>query len=174
MTNSNKDSHFVTVSMAEILLAQNMVSDTRKVIRSLLEIEPNNPRVLALVQRLDEVTQGEAQKLERIPEHGVDRIHLTRRDAAVVVAYEITDRGIAIAKSAARYSGRMVVRIFTAAPGPRGVRTVTRDFDVAVGAAALPLLGMQRPAVHVASVGYLANTGTFVPLAQTQAPLVIS
>ena len=171
---TRKAPHFVTISMGEILLAQNMLSETRKVVAHLLEREPDNPRVQALSKRLHEVETGEMSKQMQIPREGIDRVLLAAKENAVNIVFEVTEKGMAIAKKTARYSGRAVVRIFTAAPGPRGVRTVSRDIDVEAGAGAIPIFGMQRPAVHVASVGYLANTGTFVSLAQTARPLVIS
>ena len=175
MTDENgKHPPFITISMGEILLAQNMLADTRKVVRHLQVQEPDNPRVKALAKRLKEVEKGESQRPSILPREGIDRIALAEKEGAVAVVFEITEKGMAIAKRTARYSGRAVVRIFTAAPGPRGVRTVTRDLDVEQGAASIPLFGLQRPAVHVASVGYLANTGMFVSLAQTERPLITS
>lgn len=171
---SNENQIFATVSMAEILLAQNMLLETRMVVEELLKSDPHNPRIIALFDRLQEVEKGELPKPVALAEMGMERIELSQDNRAMKIAFEITEKGMTIAKRSARYMGRPVVRIFTASPGPRGVRTVTRDIDVSIGAAAFNLFGMQRPAVHVAAVGYLANTGVFVAMSRTQKPLVVS
>ena len=170
----NENQVFATISMAEILLAQNMLLETRKVVRELLKSDPDNPRIIALFERLEEVERGELPRPVALPEKGSDHVALFQDNRAIRISFEITEKGMAIAKRTARYMGRPIVRVFTASPGPRGVRTATRDIDVSVGAAAVNLFGMQRPAVHVAAVGYLANTGTFVAMSRTETPLVVS
>jgi len=52
------------------------------------------------------------------------------------------------------------------------VRTSTLDIEAGLLAARLDLPGLPRPAVYVAAVGFLANTGEFLPLARTE-PLTV-
>lgn len=163
----DRDLLFTTVSMAEILLSQNLVAEARRVLNRLLASDPHNSRVAALTERILELEgKGEVAPIPVAP-GGRDRVTLERVGEAVRLTWELTEEGLGIAERAARYSGRPVVRLFTAAPGPRGVRTATRDLDLQPLAAYTDLGGLPRPAVHVAAAGFLANTGSFVPLAES-------
>ena len=72
---------FVTVSMAEILLAQNLVSDTAKVVARLRKIDPNNPRVIALAKRLEEMARAGSASAAAIDARGEDYVELEQRTA---------------------------------------------------------------------------------------------
>ncbi len=169
----DKEPVFVTVSMAEILLAQNLVSETEEVVRQLRRSDPDNPRIRALEERLKQVRSAPPVAQQPLPLEGRDTAVLNAGPDAVTLAWELTDEGLALARRRALYSGRSIARLFTAAPGPRGVRTATRDIEIAHPAAKVVLRGLPLPAVHVAAVGFLANTGVFVPLARSES-LVVS
>jgi hypothetical protein len=165
---------FATVSMAEIFLSQNLVDQARRVFVRLPEQSHPEPRVAALRERLDEI--GNRVTLDQVAQsddEGRDRVALAFTDRALRIDFELTDEGVALAKRKARFAGRRVLRLFTAHMGPRGVRTTTRDIDLQHSCARLELLGTPRPAVHVAAVGYLANTGEFVPLSSSE-PLPVA
>lgn len=172
--NTPKSSIYATASMAEILLSQNLISQAEKVIATLQETEPDNPRTAALVLRLEEMLRGASADSPTPPPEGVDRVSLHKEDTGIGLEWELTDGGLRIAKQAARYSGRPIVRLFTASAGPRGVRTQLRDIDISALLGKTTLFGMPRPAVHVAAIGYLANTGIFVSSAQSPSLKVIS
>lgn len=167
------DNLFATVSMAEIFLSQNLVEQARRVLVRLPEKTHPEPRVAALRERLDEI--GNRVTLDQVAQsdEGQDRVALAFTDRALRIDFELTDEGVALAKRKARFAGRRVLRLFTAHMGPRGVRTTTRDIDLQHSCARLELLGTPRPAVHVAAVGYLANTGEFVPLSSSE-PLPVA
>jgi hypothetical protein len=169
-----KSSMYATASMAEILLSQNLVSQARKVIETLQEKEPDNPRTAALVLRLEEMLRGAFAESSPPAPMSIDRVALCKEDMGLGLEWELTDGGLRIAKQAARYSGRPIVRLFTASAGPRGVRTQLRDIDISALLGKTILFGLPRPAVHVAAVGYLANTGVFVSSAQSPSLKVIS
>lgn len=159
---------FATVSMAEILLTQNLVEQSRRVLARLPQSARSDPRVVALRQRLEEI--GTRVTLDQIPlpPAGRDSVRLEFAERAMRLEFELTADGLALAKRKARFGGRNVLRLFTAHMGPRGVRTTTRDIELQHLCARLELLGTPRPAVHVAAVGYLAHTGEFVPLARSE------
>ena len=170
---SDQGTIFVTVAMAEILLNQNLTDDARTVIDELLHREPDNPRVAALKKRLEEIPGYGS--LEEVPMAPADKdtIMLETRNQTVRIEWTATEKGLALARRRVRYSGKTLVRLFSAVRGPRGVRTATRDLAISHLTARLDLNGLPRPAVHVAAVGFLANTGEFVPLARSE-PLVVS
>ncbi len=167
MTEEKQEELYVTVSMAEILLAQNMVQEAGRVIAKLKKTEPDNPRIAELATRLEEMKELKSSIIPSPPSCGIDRVFLFVINSGLGVEWELTETGLAIAKRAAKYSGRPVVRLFTATAGPRGVRTQLRDLDLPslIGSTVVP--GMPRSSVHVAAVGYLANTGLFVSSAQS-------
>jgi hypothetical protein len=158
------DPIFVTVSMAEILLDQDMIEEAGKMVAQLLKREPNNSRVQALKVRLDGFTAGES--IPRKPQ-GIDGISIENLESGLRMVWELTTSSLELVGRQVRYSGCNVIRLFTAAPGPRGVRTTTRDIQIEIPAGQLDLSGLPSPAVFVAAVGFLANTGTFVPLARS-------
>ena len=164
----DKDLVFATVSMAEILLAQNLISETEEVVRQLQKSDPMNPRVIALAERLKQV-KGPPVEQQPVTPVGADTTTLLAGSNVVVLKWELTQNGLDLAKRRARYSGRSIARLFTASPGPRGVRTMTRDIEIEHPAAQVALRGLPQPAVHVAAAGFLANTGMFVPLARSDA-----
>lgn len=168
----DNDLVFATVSMAEILLAQNLVSETAKVVARLQKIDPANPRVIALAKRLKEMEKAGSAGAVAIEARGVDYVALERKDGPLLLRWELTGEGLAIAKAAARFSGTRVLRLFTAQPGPRGVRTASRDIGVTHAAGEMLCYGLPETAVHVGAIGYLANTGVFVPLARSE-PCVV-
>jgi hypothetical protein len=163
----DKDLVFVTISMAEILLSQNLVSETRRVLEELRKSDPENPRVIALAERLKQVSGAPPLEQTEVTTAGLDAVELFAGSDQVTLKWELTPEGLAIARQRAQYSGRNIARIFTAVPGPRGVRTGTRDIELLYIAGEAVLRGLPRPAVHVAAVGFLANTGVFVPLARS-------
>jgi hypothetical protein len=161
---------FVTVAMAEILLDQALVEEARKVIEELRTARGDDPKVLGLVERL-EATGRPAEPIPVTP-LGRDRSSLTEHNGVLTAEWELTEGGLALARRRARYSGVRIIRLFSAAPGPRGVRSATRDTEVALLAGRLELRGLPRPAVHVLAVGFLSHTGQFVPLARSE-PLTV-
>jgi hypothetical protein len=168
---SGPNGRFVTVAMVEILLSQQLLDEAEPLIAALTEKTPDDPRILVLRRRIEALrNQG---PLEPVPvdETGMDRIRLTPSDRGLGVVWEVIDASLALARRRARYSGRPVVRLFSAVPGPRGVRHGIRDLAIEPGAAGLDWPGLPAPAVHVAAVGFLANTGEFVPLAHSD-PIV--
>ncbi len=164
----NHSNIFVTTAMAEILLNQNMLAEARKIIEQLIENEPENPRHIALGQRLKAmVNHGERDPIPTTPK-GSDFVSLSGGEKTLHVAWEVMDESVALAKRKARYAGQCIVRLFSAVPGPRGVRKSTKDITINPGAARIELTGLPFPAVHVAAVGFLSNTGEFVPLAESE------
>jgi hypothetical protein len=163
-----KDQIFDTPAMVEILLNQKLIDEAREMVDRLNRSDPENPRVVALSIRLEELESQRSAEQLALPAIGKDTVSIAIADRRVRVSFEITDAGIALAKRKVRYSGYNVLRIFTAAPGPRGVRISSRDEEIQYPAGRFELPGMPRPAVHVAAVGFLAHTGEFVPLAQSE------
>ncbi len=163
---------FVTVSMAEILLDQELVVDAGKVIEQLLEKAPANPRILALDQRLKDILkQGPLVQVPIAPKDS-NSVTIEKNDTLLKLEWEVTENGLAFAKRVVRYSGQTILRLFSAVPGPRGVRTSTRDIELDHLSAEMSLLGLPYPGVFVAAVGYLGNTGEFVPLAHSESLMV--
>ncbi len=157
--------------MAEILIRQNLLVKAQSVIDRLCEREGQTPQVASLYQRLKEKSK-QAGAVPTEPK-GRDSVALEPLDQTLQIEWEITEDGIALARRRARYSGKNILRIFSAVPGPRGVRTSIQDIEVSLLAAKLYLNGLPQPAVYVAAVGFLANTGEFVPLARSE-PLSVS
>jgi hypothetical protein len=166
------DDAFVTAALAEIYLGQEMLSEARRVIRRLVAREPDDPHVRQLAERLRSLRDSGRNTPCAAEPRGRDFVELARDEDTLHMTWEITADGAALAKRSVRFSGSCVVRLFTAAPGPRGVRTGARDIEVEIGALEIDLRGLPRPAVHVAAAGYLARTGVFIPLAES-APLVV-
>jgi hypothetical protein len=163
---------FTTAAMAEILLGQELVREAAAVIARLERGHPGDPRVVRLRERLRErLALGEAVQLPE-PELGADRAALAIADGSLRAVWELSDGGLAIAKRRVRYSGHAVLRLFTAAVGPRGVRKALVDFEIRHRAGRVDLGGLPRPAVHVAAVGFLGRNGAFVPLARS-APISV-
>lgn len=163
---------FTTVAMAEILLVQDLIQEASTVIDGLEKKHPNDPRVAALRMRMRErMGKGEAIQTPVEP-RGLDRLVLNLVDQGIVMEWELTDDSLALAKRKVRYSGVSIVRLFTAAVGPRGVRTTSRDFEVISSVAQLMVSGIPFPAVHTAAIGFLGHSGLFVPMARS--PLVVS
>ena len=159
---------FLTAAMAEILLQQSMLTEARHIIDQLLENAPENPRYIALDERLQAmVRQGELEPTP-IATKNNDYIHLRFASKVLHMEWEVHEESIALAKRKTRYGGQAIVRLFSAVPGPRGVRTSTKDTLIEIGAAQLAFTGLPFPAVHVAAVGFLSKTGAFVPLAQSK------
>jgi hypothetical protein len=169
----DRDLVFVTVSMAEILLSQNLVTETEKVVLQLQKSDPENPKVIELAKRLQSVKGSPVDDQIPADPRGRDDVKVTYREAALHLAWELTDEGVAVARARARYSGSRIVRLLTASPGHRGVRTMIRDIHIRPSAGRIALRGLPAPAVYVAAVGYLANTGLFVPMARS-APLTVT
>jgi len=158
---------FTTAAMAEILLGQELVREAAEIIEQLKRAHPEDPRVRSLEERLFErLSRGETVQTP-IPEEGVDRVFLAVERGALAATWELSDEGLAIAKRKVRYSGHAVVRLFTAAVGPRGVRKAIVDLEIKHKAGRMELGGLVRPAVHVAAVGFLGRNGAFVPLARS-------
>jgi len=158
---------FTTASMAEILLGQDLVREAAQLIERLERTHGGEPRVERLRSRLAErLARGEAVQVP-VPELGTDRVALALDDGALRATWELSDAGLAIAKRKVRYSGHAVVRLFTAAVGPRGVRKALVDLEIQHKAGRVDLGGLPRPAVHVAAVGFLGRNGAFVPLARS-------
>jgi hypothetical protein len=161
------DPPFATVTMAQILLGQDMVEEATRIIAQLLEDHRDDPRTAALLARLKERAGRPEPEQVAMTGRGIDSMTLVSGSGVLRAEWELTEDGLGIARRRVRYSGQAIVRLFTAAPGPRGVRTATRDIEIGPGAAALDLAGLPRPAVHVAAVGFLGRNGAFVPLSRS-------
>jgi hypothetical protein len=158
---------FTTAAMAEILLGQELVREASEIIERLRRTDPEDPRVRSLEERLAErLARGETVQIPE-PERGADRVALAFDSGALSASWELSDAGLALAKRRVRYSGHAIVRLFTAAVGPRGVRKSLADFELKHKAGRVELRGLPRPAVHVAAVGFLGRNGAFVPLARS-------
>jgi hypothetical protein len=164
----NQNEIFVTTAMAEILLNQHMLAEARRIIEQLLENEPENPRHVALNHRLHAMVHHGEREPKPIPSSDRDFVILKRRSDTLQMEWELKEESIALAQRKARYAGQNVVRLFSAVPGPRGVRTSTRDITIGVGAAHVEMTGLPCPAVHVAAAGFLSKTGEFIPLAESE------
>ena len=167
---------FATAAMAEILLAQGLLDEARAAIDEAAGQTPDDPRIAQLRSRLAllvAVGEDGGQRSEK--PRGMDRIDLLEDEGGTVtVHWEITDDGRELARRRARFSGVDILRLFTAAPGPRGVRTTTRDTALEFPTGNLKMVGLPGPATHVCAIGFLANTGEFVPLARSVALSVTS
>lgn len=158
---------FATVTMAEILLGQDMIAEATEVIERLVDEYGDDARVKELLERIRERSiQGEVSQ-DLIPKKGIDRIEIESRDGVLSISFELTDQGLAIARRKVRYSGHSIVRLFTASTGLRGVRKNTRDIEILHPAAQLDIHGLPRSSVHVAAIGFLGRNGAFVPLARS-------
>ncbi|MDD5308386.1 MAG: hypothetical protein PHU25_13780 [Deltaproteobacteria bacterium] len=167
MAENHGTGFFATLAMAEILLGQDLWAEAGGVLDRFEERHPGDPRLAQLRHRLAEkIAEGSVGEIALEP-RGMDRISLGVSGKALRAEWEITEDGIGMARRAVGYSGTTVLRLFTASRGPRGVRCVTRDLPVAGAAARVDLRGLPRPAVHVASVGFLGNNGRFVPVARS-------
>lgn len=163
---------FNTVSMAEILLSQNLVQETQEVIADLKDKKQGDPTIVTLEKRVESLSQTAEPRARPQPARGFDRVDISYAKRVLAVEYELTENSLMGAKKVARYSGYEIIRLFTASPGPRGVRTNTRDIKISSNAAVLEIRGLPFKAVHVAAIGFLAHTGLFVPVARSS-PLVI-
>lgn len=162
------DPPFATVAMAEILLAQDLWQEAQAVLDVLLEQQPADPRVVDLRQRLEQRSRLGDIEQEPVTAAGEDRIALELDDKGLRVTWELTAGGLEIARRAVRYSGRSIVRLFTAIAGPRGVRTGIRDIELDLEAGWIALPGVPLPAVYTAAVGFLCRNGVFVPLSRSE------
>jgi hypothetical protein len=123
--------------------------------------------VADLRQRLERRSRlGEIEQAQ-VTAAGEDRVILELDDQGLQVTWELTADGLAIARRAVRYSGRPIVRLFTAVAGPRGVRTGTRDIELDLEAGQIALPDVPLPAVYTAAVGFLGQNGAFLPLSRS-------
>jgi hypothetical protein len=162
----NSEDLFATYAMVEILLGQNLFQDAAKVLRQLERTHGHTPYIQDLKARIKLLSHPPLPVA--IEHQGENRVRLTDLDSHMHIEWELTGEGLEMAHRIAKYSGRAIVRLFTAAPGRRGVRTSYQDWDAAPLAAELMLVGLPRPAVFVAAAGFLCNTGEFVPLCRTE------
>jgi hypothetical protein len=159
------DEPFATVTLAQILLGQDLLDEARQMIEQLERRRPDDPRVAALAARARRrLEQGEIEQRSAASE-GRDRIALALAEGALEISWELTDAGAALGRRIVRYSGHEVVRLFTALAGPRGVRRHSRDIELDHRAGRLELFGVPRGGVFVAALGFRGLNGVFVPLA---------
>ncbi|MBN2802157.1 MAG: tetratricopeptide repeat protein [Deltaproteobacteria bacterium] len=164
--NTENESTFVTVAMAEILLTQNQLDKAEEMINTLYKISPDDERVILLKERLALKKSSDNEVFNKNTPLEKDSVALSLNSDSLLVDFELTDEGLAIAKRAVRYSGRAILRLFTAAPGPRGVRTSIRDFELTETCASFKVAGIPQKGVFAASVGFLGHSGLFVPMAR--------
>ena len=157
--------------MVEILLGQNLIHDAKKIINQLAVEQGETPRICELRERLRAVSNP-PDPTPTEPQ-GKNQIRLVDQLPNLIVEWEITPAGLELGKRVAKYSGHGIVRLFTASPGPRGVRTSYQDIPADPAAAKVILPGLPKLAVHVAAVGFLCNTGEFIPLLRTE-PLEVT
>ena len=160
------DLPFTTVAMAEILMVQDLVKEASKVIARLEEKHPDNERVKALRERMSQKMGLGLKSQSPVPAVGKDRIKLSFLNDALHIEWELTKAGLDLAKRTVRYSGHTIIRLFTAAPGPRGVRTTVRDLFLDLEIGCQDISGTAKGAVHTAAVGFLGRNGAFVPMAR--------
>ncbi len=164
---SGSDHTFDTVAMAQILLDQNMLEEAASMVRRIVRERPDDPRTAALEDRLRlKLSQGEEVQIP-VEEEGRDGMDLVIDGSSVRATWELTDKGLGIARRQVRYSGHIVMRMFSAYVGPRGVRKTVRDTEVLHRAATMEVTGLLAPSVHVAAIGFLGRNGAFVPLARS-------
>jgi hypothetical protein len=157
---------YTTAAMAEILLSQDMLRDAEAVIATLEKEHPGDQRVQLLRQRLND-RQGGGEPVQRPEEPmGTDRLTMALDRTQLQVSWELSDDGLALARRQVRYSGQTILRLFIAQPGPRGVRTLTRDFDLAHHCGSCTFSGMPALAAFTAAIGFLGRNGHFVPMAR--------
>ncbi|MBN2715352.1 MAG: hypothetical protein JXX14_05825 [Deltaproteobacteria bacterium] len=160
------DATFTTVAMAEILMVQDLVKEASEVIARLEQTHPDDERVKALRRRMSQKMGMGLKSQCPAVEKGFDRIHLHFSDDTLHIEWELTDDGLALAKRTVRYSGFSIVRLFSAVPGPRGVRTSVRDLILELNTGQQDISGTAKGAVHTAAVGFLGRNGAFVPMAR--------
>ena len=164
----SSDSPFATVSMAEILLAQDLWEEAAAVVEALAAREPVDPRIGELRRRLEQRSlQGEVEQ-RPAESRGRDRVALELTGEGLGLTWELTEEGLALARRVVRYSGATIVRLFTAVAGPRGVRTGIRDVELERLCGEVELKGVPSAAVYVAALGFLGLNGVFVPLARSE------
>lgn len=156
---------FETVAMAQILLDQNLLEEAAEMIARLASVGSEDPRTGILLARLREMSGTLVEQRRAEARRGIDFVELRRDEVDLEATWELTDEGLAIARRRVRFSGTPILRLFTAAAGPRGVRKTYNDLELEELMASRPLPGLPRPAVHVAAVGFLGRNGAFVPLA---------
>ena len=157
---------FDTVAMAEILMVQDLVKEASAVIARLEKEHPEDDRVKALRKRMSQRMGLGLKSQIPVPAKGEDRVSLAWVDETLRVEWELTPEGLDLAKRTVRYSGFSIIRLFTAAPGPRGVRTMVRDLFLDLETGQLEISGTIGGAVHTAAIGFLGRNGAFVPMAR--------
>lgn len=165
--NEPPDVPFTTVAMAEILMVQDLVKEASEVIARLEDQHPGDERVHALRKRMSERMCLGVSTQNPVPATGVDRIALFFKEDTLHLEWELTPSGLELAKRVVRYSGQSIIRLFTAAPGPRGVRTTIRDIELERSLGGQEISGTPSGAVHTAAVGFLGRNGAFVPMARS-------
>ncbi|MBN2525920.1 MAG: hypothetical protein JXR76_05955 [Deltaproteobacteria bacterium] len=157
---------FTTVAMAEILMVQDLVKEASEVIAKLEKQHPGDERVEALRIRMSQKMGLGLKSQAPVPPRGRDRIELSFLNDALHIEWELTKDGLDLAKRTVRYSGQTIIRLFSAAPGPRGVRTSIKDLFLEMEIGQQDISGTQMGAVHTAAVGFLGRNGAFVPMAR--------
>lgn len=162
----SSDVPFTTVAMAEILMIQDLIKEASEVIERLELLHPDDERVKALRQRMSQKMGLGLKSQTPVPPQNSDRIALQFNDDLLQIEWELTPEGLDLAKRTVRYSGHSIVRLFSAAPGPRGVRTSVRDLFLELEVGRQEVCGTVRDAVHTAAVGFLGRNGAFIPMAR--------
>ncbi len=162
--NKNSEGTFITVAMAEILLSQNQMSKAAKMIKLLHKRNPFDARVEALKERLAKKKDTDEQIQKQVGATGKDRLELHLFPDNITVLFELTNNSLDIAKREVRYSGKAILRLFTAAPGPRGVRTTLKDFELEYNCASFKIAGLPKYAVYACSAGFLGHSGLYIPM----------
>ena len=164
--NDSSDVPFTTVAMAEILMVQDLVKEASEVIARLEIQHPDDERVRELRKRMSQkMGLGLKPQVPATASH-LDRIMLQFKEDILHIEWELTPSGLDLAKRTVRYSGNSIIRLFSAAPGPRGVRTTVRDLFLELNVGSQEISGTARGAVHTAAVGFLGRNGAFVPMAR--------
>jgi hypothetical protein len=163
---SSKQPAFITVAMAEILLVQNQLKEAAGMIKELEQRFPDDQRVQRLKQRLQQRERsGDLVQTSEV-QTGKDSVVLKLDSSLLNIRWELTPESLALAKKQVRYSGKNILRLFTASPGPRGVRTAVQDFVLNYDCASMTVSGIPAMAVFAAAVGFLGHSGLFVPVGQ--------
>ncbi|MBN2341804.1 MAG: hypothetical protein JXX29_10660 [Deltaproteobacteria bacterium] len=157
---------FTTVAMAEILMVQDLIKEASEVISRLEQQHPDDERVKALRKRMSEKMGLGMPEQHPSAARGIDRIELFFTEGSLCMEWELTDEGLALAKRVVRYSGHTIIRLFTAAPGPRGVRTTIQDIAIELAVGQQEISGTATGAVFTAAIGFLGRNGAFVPMAR--------
>ena len=167
---------FATVSLARLLAAQGMASESIEVCRAVLREDPHEPRARELLGVLSRTADSRESREKEpasspLPTHrrfGWSRVLLLTVDPQKLwVSWEVSDEGDERAANLAGVGARRVLRLFSAHRGVREIERLTRDMDLSSTWGRLNLDRCRPAASHTAAVGWLSSGSRFVPSAHS-------